>query len=194
MKILTKCRLIVFLYLAIICHACNRVAKSGNIPTCESYNTAVVMYPRINGPWEVLHFYSVSPESFTQDLLYKNHINKLVITDTLFLNRLSKSINSRDIQRKGESEGFDTWFMVLLSDKDGTLTDTLAVFHNVMWFNREIYTDSTLAGIITDEIIKHNKDFGTYVNDYYSNGKWYPYLGKELTNELLGETNNLKSW
>ena len=75
MKILTKCRLIVFLYLAIICHACNRVAKSGNIPTCESYNTAVVMYPRINGPWEVMHFYSVSPESFTQDLLYKNHIN-----------------------------------------------------------------------------------------------------------------------
>lgn len=188
MKKIVIFRLLVSLCFIIICVACNRAAKSGYIPPDENYNTAIVMYPRINKPWEDMHFYGVPPESFTQDMYYKNHINKLEITDTIFINRLTKSINSRNLKR--DLNSFDTWFMVLLTNNNCSLADTLAVWHNVMWFNREIYIDSTVVGIITDEIIRQDKDFAMSVNDYYDNGKWYPYLGKELTTELLGNTDD----
>lgn len=182
---MTKTR---YLFLAVlcffICFACNRSSKSDNAP----YSTAIVFYPDINRPWETMHFYSVPPESFTQDVLYKDHLNKLEITDTVFINRLTKSANSRIIQNDSNSDSFDTWFMVLLTSRNNYLVDTLAVWHNFMWFNRDIYIDSVTSRIITEEIIRHDRDFAINITDYYDNGKWYPYLGKKMTNELLGNT------
>ncbi len=188
MKKIFTCRILIFLCTLIVCNACNGVSKSGNKLVPDNYKTAIVLYPRVDGPWVAPGFYSVPPESFTQDVGYRNHINQLKITDTTFINRLTESINYRNTLK--DSKSFDTWFMVLLANRNDSLVDTLAVCHNIMWFNREIYIDSTVAGIITDEIIRHDKDFAMSVNDYYDNGQWYPYLGKELTNILLKNSNN----
>lgn len=158
------------------------------MPIGENHDTAIILYPSVSEPWESFHFYSVPPESFTQDEYYKGHINKLEITDTTFINRLTKNVNDWIVQK--ESGSIDTWFMVLLTSKSEPLPDTLAVSQNVIWFNRKVYIDSTIAGIIADEIIRHDKDFAIGVNNYYDNGKWYPYLGKKLTNEFLNSTHD----
>lgn len=74
---------------------------------------------------------------------------------------------------------FDTFLMIKLYHDEAQSPDTLALGYNLLRFNQEVYADSNAIRMITDKIIKHDKDFAEDVRMYYEDGVWYPYIGKD---------------
>lgn len=143
------------------------------------YDSATVIYPKEDGPWTGYGFFSIEPEIFTKQ--YKGYLKSMIIRDTAFMNKLAGSIESRDVIYKADTSKrpFDTFLMIKLHHNGIQNPDTLALGCNLLRFNQEVYADSNAIRMITDKIIKHDKDFAEDVRMYYEDGVWYPYIGKD---------------
>ena len=164
------------LLICVICIGCNNVRTEAQ--KALSYEEATVIYPKEDGPWTAFHFFSIEPDTFIER--YKGNLNAMVIKDTAFIKKLAENIESRDIMHKADTSErpFDTFLIIKLKYKGDQSFDTLALGNNLLRFNQDVYADSTTVRMITDKIIKHDKDFAENVRKYYEDGVWYPYIGK----------------
>ena len=174
----TRLFICIMLLVSITCVGCN--SRRTAVQKTLRYDNATVIYPKEDGPWTAYHFFSINPEIFIE--LYDGALKTMVIRDTAFLNKLVESIESRAVIYKADTckRSFDTFFIVKLNHNVVQSPDTLALGNNLLRFNQEVYEDSNTIRMITDKIIKHDKDFAEDVKEYYVDGVWYPYVGKGL--------------
>lgn len=167
----------IVLLVSITCVGCN----SGRTEAQKTlrYDNATVIYPKDDGPWTGYHFFSIEPEIFIER--YKGALKAMVIRDTSFVKKLAESIDSRNVIYKADTckYPFDTFLIIKLYYNGANSPDTLALGHNLLRFNQEVYADSNTIRMITDKIIKYDNDFAEDVRLYYEDGVWYPYIGKD---------------
>lgn len=96
----------------------------------------------------------------------------MIIRDTAFINTLTDCIKSRkvdDINTKNEFSHI-LWFCSIKGG--GQLVDTLAVKPPRIWFNGEVYSDSCTVKLISDQLVRYDKEYAKIAKGQYKNGKW----------------------
>ena len=170
---------------ALLFSGCKGTSESKSVVDIK-YNRVKIVYTKSSIPWDIMECWKsgpFSPMEFTKPrpVGYGGFLKCMEIRDTTFINMLSKRINSHASGTAEPYKGdFSPYFMVLLDKNNGHLVDTLAVEPPRIWFNGEVYIDSCTVKLITDKLIKHDKEFAESAEPYYEDGKWYPYVGKDM--------------
>lgn len=171
-------RLALFVVLTICATSCLSSKKKPIVPFPDKlkYDTVRVVYPKRNAPWEYYGM-GVIPQQYMS--FYSKDLRIMKTTDTTFIRKLINTIDGMSISN--HSNGIDTWIMVLLHHTYDDTIDTLAINNNFNWFNGNEFEDLSALQLISDEIIKYDKNWAEFVSDYYVNGKWRNCIEVALT-------------
>ena len=166
-------------------YGCKGDSESKSVDDIK-YNKVKIVYTKGSIPWGIMECWKIgpfSPMEFTKPrpVGYGGFLKCMEIRDTSFINMLSEMIRNRpEVTTESYKGDFSPYFLVLLDNNKEHSVDTLAVEPPYLWFNGEVYIDSCTVKLITDKLIKQDKEFAESAEPYYEDGKWYPYVGKDM--------------
>lgn len=162
---------------ALLFSGCKGTSESKSVVDNE-YFIATILYTKDSTPWENPGFAPIGRPSYPKDFTrpwpygYAGNLKCMMIRDTAFINTLSDCIKSRKVDDINTNNSFSPYFMVLLDKRGGQSVDTLAVEPPHIWFNGEVYIDSCTVKLISDQLVRYDKEYAKIAKGQYKNGKW----------------------
>ena len=162
---------------ALLFSGCKGTSESKSVVDNE-YFIATILYTKDSTPWENPGFAPIGRPSYPKDFTrpwpygYAGKLKCMMIRDTAFINTLSDCIKPRKVGNLNTKKSFSPYFMVLLDKRGGQSVDTLAIHHDLVWFNGEVYSDSCVVKLISDQLVRYDKEYAKIAKGQYKNGKW----------------------
>ena len=162
---------------ALLFSGCKGTNESKSVVDNE-YFIATILYTKDSTPWENPCFAPIGRPSYPKDFTrpwpygYAGKLKCMMIRDTAFINTLSDCIKSSKVGNLNTNNSFSPYFMVLLDKRGGQSVDTLAIHHDLVWFNGEVYSDSCAVKLISDQLVRYDKEYAKIARGQYKNGKW----------------------
>ena len=162
---------------ALLFSGCKGANESKSVIDNE-YFMATILYTKDSIPWENPGFAPIGRPTYPKDFTrpwpygYAGKLKCMMIRDTAFINTLSDCIKSSKVGNLNTNNSFSPYFMVLLDKRGGQSVDTLAIHHDLVWFNGEVYSDSCAVKLISDQLVRYDKEYAKIARGQYKNGKW----------------------
>ena len=162
---------------ALLFSGCKGANESKSVIDNE-YFMATILYTKDSTPWENPGFAPIGRPTYPKDFTrpwpygYAGKLKCMMIRDTAFINTLSDCIKSSKVGKLNTNNSFSPYFMVLLDKRGGQSVDTLAIHHDLVWFNGEVYSDSCAVKLISDQLVRYDKEYAKIAKGQYKNGKW----------------------